>query len=224
MYDEFKGGNSMKIEKISDTQVKFILSEDDLADKDLKLEDLTVSTDKTRELFQEILAQALDECGFAIDDAPLMVEALPVALDSIMIIVTKLNDETASKQPAKNSVPPIISKDLHRYKRNPIKIHSTENAEDTSILIYSFNTLDDVIDACVRLGDMEITSSSVYKYNKKYYLVITTDADPNFNHLCALNEFGQKETSNILSKYHLVEHGETLISDNAVVVLSENFS
>ena len=80
----------MKIEKISDTQVKFILSEEDLAGKDIKLEDLAVSNDKTKELFQDILSKALDECGFAVDDAPLMVEALPVAIDSIMIIVTKL--------------------------------------------------------------------------------------------------------------------------------------
>ena len=83
----------MKIEKISDTQVKFILTQDDLTDKNIKLEDLAVSNDKTKELFQDILSKALDECGFDIDDAPLMVEALPVALDSIMIIVTKLNTE-----------------------------------------------------------------------------------------------------------------------------------
>ncbi len=88
----------MKIEKISDTQVKFILSEDDLADKDIKLEDLAVSNDKTKELFQDILSQALDECGFAVDDAPLMVEALPVALDSIMIIVTKLDSENGQTE------------------------------------------------------------------------------------------------------------------------------
>lgn len=41
----------MKIEKISDTQIKFILSEEDLAGKDIKLEDLAVSNDKTKELF-----------------------------------------------------------------------------------------------------------------------------------------------------------------------------
>ena len=64
----------MKIEKISDTQIKFILSEEDLAGKDIKLEDLAVSNDKTKELFQDILSKALDECGFAVDDAPLMAE------------------------------------------------------------------------------------------------------------------------------------------------------
>ena len=101
----------MKIEKISDTQVKFILTQDDLTDKNIKLEDLAVSNDKTKELFQDILSKALDECGFDIDDAPLMVEALPVALDSIMIIVTKLNTE--DMQSKDSSSAPIISKALN---------------------------------------------------------------------------------------------------------------
>ena len=54
----------MKIEKISDTQVKFILTQDDLTDKNIKLEDLAVSNDKTKELFQDILSKALDGRAF----------------------------------------------------------------------------------------------------------------------------------------------------------------
>lgn len=211
----------MKIEKISDTQVKFILSEEDLADKDLKLEDLTTTSDKTKELFQEILAKALDECGFEIDDAPLMVEALPVSLNSIMIIVTKLSDETDSDLSAKtSSIPPIISKDLHRYKKNSIKIHTLEKSEDSSMSIYSFVSLDNVIDVCARLSDMLLTSSSVYKLNKRYYLVLQSENEPEVKHLCALNEYGQRETANILVKYRLMEHGETIISQDAVEKLS----
>ena len=140
----------MKIEKISDTQVKFILSEEDLAGKDIKLEDLAVSNDKTKELFQDILSKALDECGFAVDDAPLMVEALPVAIDSIMIIVTKLGSEENQSEKTDASAP-IISKDLHRYKRNSIKIHTAESFDDSNSAVYSFDALDDVIDACVKI-------------------------------------------------------------------------
>ena len=54
----------MKIEKISDTQVKFILTQDDLTDKNIKLEDLAVSNDKTKELFQDILSKALDAVSY----------------------------------------------------------------------------------------------------------------------------------------------------------------
>ena len=147
----------MKIEKISDTQVKFILSQDDLADKDIKLEDLAISNDKTKELFQDILSKALDECGFDIDDAPLMVEALPVALDSIMIIVTKLSSEDSQPkfQNQDNASVPIISKDLHRYKRNSITVHKSDNSDSSNMIIYSFASLDNVIDVCGRISKIE---------------------------------------------------------------------
>lgn len=214
----------MKIEKISDTQVKFILSQDDLAGKDIKLEDLTVSSDKTKELFQDILSQALDECGFAIDDAPLMVEALPVALDSIMIIVTKLSGEQEIKSSLQDTPSqPIISKDLHRYKRNPVKIHNPGDSDNSNILIYSFEALDDVIDTCIRLSQAELISSSLYKNNRRYHLVLQTKQEIDSQSLFILNEYGIKEPSNILAKYHLVEHGETLIAENAVEILTENF-
>ena len=51
----------MKIEKISDTQVKFILTQDDLTDKNIKLEDLAVSNDKTKDKIQDIHSKAIDE-------------------------------------------------------------------------------------------------------------------------------------------------------------------
>lgn len=216
----------MKIEKISDTQIKFILSEEDLAGKDIKLEDLAVSNDKTKELFQDILSKALDECGFAVDDAPLMVEALPVAMDSIMIIVTKLGSEDSqNEKTGSDSSAPIISKDLHRYKRNPIKIHTTNNADNSNIAVYSFAALDDVIDACIKISGVDIAASSLFKNGRKYYLVLQNESpiEDSPGCVCVLNEYGQAEPSNILIKYHLMEHGETLIAENAVEILSENF-
>ncbi len=213
----------MKIEKISDTQVKFILSEDDLADKDIKLDDLTASSDKTKELFQDMLSKALEECGFAVDDAPLMVEALPVALDSIMIIVTKLSDGEEEKSTLDEEPVPIISKDMHRYKRNSIKVHRDESGSESNIVIYSFENLDNVIDVCVMIAPFGFSSSSVYKANKKYYLVLQSEQSIEPKYICILNEFGEKESSNILAKYHLMEHGETIVAENAVPVFAESF-
>lgn len=211
----------MKIEKISDTQVKFILTQDDLTDKNIKLEDLAVSNDKTKELFQDILSKALDECGFDIDDAPLMVEALPVALDSIMIIVTKLNTE--DMQSKDSSSAPIISKDLHRYKRNSITVHNSEGSDNSDTTIYSFENLDNAIDVCLRLSTLKFVGSSLYKNSGKYYLVLQTDSSDNESLSFILSEYGERENSNILVKYHLMEHGETIISENAVEILAENF-
>ena len=103
-----------------------------------------------------------------------MVEALPVAIDSIMIIVTKLGSEENQSEKTDASAP-IISKDLHRYKRNSIKIHTAESFDDSNSAVYSFDALDDVIDACVKISRFDIAASSLFKNSRKYYLVLQND-------------------------------------------------
>ena len=69
----------MKIEKISETQIRCTLSRQDLADRDLKLSELAYGSDKAKDLFRELMIQASYECGFEADDIPLMIEAIPVS-------------------------------------------------------------------------------------------------------------------------------------------------
>lgn len=82
----------MKIEKISDTQIRCTLSRQDLADRNLKLSELAYGSDKAKELFRELMVQASFECGFETDDIPLMIEAIPVSGDCLVLLVTKVED------------------------------------------------------------------------------------------------------------------------------------
>ena len=82
----------MKIEKISDTQIRCTLSRQDLADRDLKLSELAYGSDKAKDLFRELMVQASYECGFEADDIPLMIEAIPVSGDCLVLVVTKVED------------------------------------------------------------------------------------------------------------------------------------
>ena len=83
----------MKIERVSDTQLKLTLTKADLMERDIRLEDLIHPGEKTQKLFRDIMEQAMEECDFVTENAPLMVEAVPVGLDGIMIIVTKVEDK-----------------------------------------------------------------------------------------------------------------------------------
>lgn len=82
----------MKIERISDTQIRCTLSRQDLADRDLKLSELAYGSDKAKDLFRELMVQASYECGFEADDIPLMIEAIPVSGDCLVLVVTKVDD------------------------------------------------------------------------------------------------------------------------------------
>ncbi|MBQ7635700.1 MAG: adaptor protein MecA [Lachnospiraceae bacterium] len=82
----------MKIEKISETQIKCTLNKQDLSDRELQLTELAYGTEKVRALFSELLIQASYECGFEAHDVPLMIEAVPMSKDSLVLILTKVTD------------------------------------------------------------------------------------------------------------------------------------
>ena len=68
----------MKIERISENQIKCTLSRSDLASRQIRMSELAYGTEKTRGLFQDMMEQASNEVGFDANDLPLMIEAIPV--------------------------------------------------------------------------------------------------------------------------------------------------
>ncbi|SCW52160.1 adapter protein MecA 1/2 [Eubacterium ruminantium] len=82
----------MKIEKINDNQIRCILNREDLAEKNIRLAELAYGTDKARQLFQEMIKQASEELDFEIDESPLMIEAIPTNKDTLILIVTKVDN------------------------------------------------------------------------------------------------------------------------------------
>ena len=82
----------MKIEKISDNQIRCTLSREDLANREINLSELAYATDKAKDLFRDMIQQANDKFGFDADNLPLMIEAIPIMPDSIILIITKVED------------------------------------------------------------------------------------------------------------------------------------
>lgn len=82
----------MKIERLSENQIRCTLYKADLADKELLLTELAYGTDKAKELFRELMQQASNELGFEVDNIPLMIEAIPVNQECLVLIITKVDD------------------------------------------------------------------------------------------------------------------------------------
>lgn len=82
----------MKIEKISDTQIRCTLDKKDLAERELRLSELAYGSEKAKALFRDLMVQATYECGFDAEDTPLMIEAIPVNADCLVLVITKVED------------------------------------------------------------------------------------------------------------------------------------
>lgn len=82
----------MKLEKISDNQIRCTLSKEDLTQRQIHLSELAYGSEKAKELFRDMMQQASIELGFEADNIPLMIEAIPISSDCLVLLVTKVED------------------------------------------------------------------------------------------------------------------------------------
>ncbi len=82
----------MRIEKINDHQIRCTLNQKDLSERELRISELAYGTDKAKSLFRDMMQQASYEFGFEADDIPLMIEAIPMYPDTLVLLITKVDD------------------------------------------------------------------------------------------------------------------------------------
>ncbi len=110
----------MKIEKISENQIKCTLTRQDLTDRELQLSELAYGSSKAKALFSELMLQASYECGFDAEGAPLMIEAIPFDPDSLVLIVSKVsNPEEMDSQFSKLTLSPdeLLNSDSSKHPK-----------------------------------------------------------------------------------------------------------
>lgn len=82
----------MRIEKVNDSQIRCYLSKEDMESRQLHLKELAYGTEKARRLFHELMQEAYKRYGFEAENIPVMVEAVPLHDDSLVLIVTKVDN------------------------------------------------------------------------------------------------------------------------------------
>jgi len=224
----------LKIDKISEFQIKVTLDKDDLQDFDVNYGDLIPPGNyKSRKLFQKIMMEAMNTHGFNMDTSTrLLMETVPIQDGRIVIVVSKAAEHTAAAGNSGHVVPPTqhqsstpAPKPERRHVNKPAGTNAaSEQHVDGSIFIHSFKSLDEVGAVSARLKGSFRGESSVYKNKNKYYLVLQNhkeDGQQNIEFESVLLEYGQKQPQNIVYKLHLAEYGEVILSDGAVEKLAE---
>lgn len=239
---------NVKIEKLNDNQIRCTLTRADLADRELKLSELVCGTEKAKSLFQEMMHKASHEFGFETEDMPLMIEAVPASADSIVLIITKVDDpeELDNKFSKFGNALDLDHKKRHVLDKlegaeelldliNKVKDAVTETAKQVveekeeqnipKIRLFSFSTLDCVIAASRLLKGLYDGANTLYKDvpNDLYVLALTQSdhTTVEFNKICnMLSEYGciEKTTGAVLA--FLEEHCEVIVAATAVQQLS----
>ena len=239
----------MKIEKLNDNQIRCTLTRDDLANRQLKISELVTGSEKAKSLFQDMMQQASSQFGFETEDMPLMIEAVPASSDSIVLIITKVDDpEELDHKFSKfgGSIANVGHKKNLDFDKlegadeildliNKVKDAVVESAKQFSensdagkmpkVRLFSFATLDSVILSSQLLKGLYDGANTLYKdtANGIYVLALTQSelSSTEFHKICnMLSEYGCLEKAPSSVLAYLEEHCEVIIAENALQELS----
>ena len=227
----------MKIEQISENQIKCTLNRSDLASRQIKISELAYGSEKTKGLFQDMMDQAFVQFGFETSDLPLMIEAIPVSMDCIILMITRVDepdevDENFSSFSNTNSGNVFRFSDegkavsAYHEKKQPEKRIRPTALPDLVERIFSFDSLSSVVDLARCAGKGFKGNSSLYKSpeNGKYYLLFDNSSCSinYFGTLCsAALEYAHKEPVSYARGAFISEHFDVIIEKDALPVLSE---
>lgn len=186
----------MKLERLNEHQIRCTLNKEDLNSRGLALSELAYGNTKARALFRDMMEMAAEELDFETGDFPLMIEAIPINADTLVLLVTKVEDpeeldtrfskfapslmddpeaglpsESGSMDDLFRSstpVPDSASADSTASSAAPaVSRQTTPTSVPTALQLYRFGSLDDLTRLAGILKGNVPDQSSIYKDPKE---------------------------------------------------------
>ncbi len=235
----------MKIERLSDNQIKCTLSSHDLESRHVNLRELAYGTEKARQLFSDMLEEAGELVGFHADNSPLMIEAVPMGGDGLVCFITKVDNPDELDTRFARFAPSIMSQLSSSIPDSTAPARSsaeevlrafgrfidlatreiTQNKEETAepgdlYRAFFFDDMKEAKAAASIVRRFFDQASSLYERPEGgLYLVLhkgSCDAEI-FNKLCnVMTEYGAQVRTNCMSEAYYREHYTTVYDGDAV--------
>ena len=236
----------MKIEKLNENQIRCTLTHADLAARHLKLSELAYGTEKAKSLFRDMMQQASFDFGFEAENIPLMIEAIPSSADSIVLIITKVEDPEEldtrfskftpggeSDSQSTETLEKLVGAEEFMDLLNKVKeaaAGTKKSAEPSasvhfSIRLFAFGDLDGVIRAARLIAPLYNGANTLYKDESTGMFLLalapSEHSTNEFNKICnMLSEYASPEKADASVLAFLEEHCAVIISADAVQKLS----
>lgn len=240
----------MKIERINENQIRCTLTSFDLSSRNINLVELVYGTEKARRLFREMIQQAADEVGFEAEDIPLMVEAIPLSGESLMVLITRVEEPeeldsrfakfTPSPGEDEEDGPGLFARmaadfleGAARAQGNRLEGSGEEEPQANGAAkgccrIFRFDSLDRILEAAAAVGNGWKGTNSLYRKpdTRQYYLVLRREQQEDENHafsrVCnVLAEYGTRLPNEYASEAYFREHYKTVAAGAALQKLSQ---
>lgn len=203
----------MKIEKLTENQIKITLNINDLNENNINLHSFMSNSLESQDLFYLILDKAEKEFGFKTDNYKLMIEVLSVPGGNFILTITRIQQDQMP-----------VKKNFHA-KRKEMKYKD-------NIFIYRFKTFDDFCEFGTSLRSKipgllnVLNKSKLFEYNSNYYFVLKNtclDISEIKRLHCMFLEFSEYIHNSKFFERKLNEYGKIIIQKDVLSIINKYF-
>ncbi len=206
----------MRIEKISDDKLKVMIDGQEAERMNLSFHNISNNTPEAQKLLRIAIKMAEENVNFSVDGSKLFIEAVQEDdWDGFGMMITKVADE--------EELIHAIAQCNYRgtIKRSSLTISAHAQDEKCIFCFYDFEN------ACMAADEIKncfCGYSSLFKYQSKFYLVLTPENKDGFPMMeTVLSEFGEKVENSRYMMGRLNEYGERMIAEHALQIMQEYF-
>ncbi|WP_019242060.1 MULTISPECIES: adaptor protein MecA [Bacillus] len=184
----------MIVERLEENKIKMVLTNEDLFENGLTVEDIKSNCIKIHVIIQRLVEKACDELEFKMSGA-IEIEIYSLQAQGIIMIITR--DEYLNC---------LADDDL---------LDLQVMMENRQQMIYKLEYFEDLIQLCQELKNMNLICDSVILYYKHaYFISIKNIGLHQYDKMhLILSEYGEKSS---LSDVYLQENGKEIISSQAI--------
>ena len=216
----------MDIERVNENTIKLFITYRDIEDRGYSREEIWYNRAKGEELFWDMIGEINTEDYFDLD-GPIWIH-VNASEHGLEVIVTRANINSDGES---NSL--LSGFDEHRDAAHKNLDDSIFDAFDddeinqlglNNISLYKFKDIDEIIPVAKRLVSFGV-QSSLYKYEKYYYLAVdfsNLDESQNRQDIRAIiNEY---LASSKMTIYRIQEYGETIMEQDCFETVLQYFA
>lgn len=216
----------MKFKRVDQKTVRCIISEQEIIERGLKIEDLLRNGDKVQEFLNEVVDMAEAETGFKLTSGIQAVQAAFLPNRDIVFTFSDSPEGFDFDKTMEQWKDLFAEGKIGSVKKKETKEISIEDETDLYITI-GFENISKAARLSKHIPFHLLTKSCLYRLKEHYYLSVMVkniSLDERQMMFAIVSEYNKNYTKGKARMSFVREHGECIIEKNAVDVLKDLFS
>ncbi|MBD5136164.1 MAG: adaptor protein MecA [Lachnospiraceae bacterium] len=212
----------MVFKRIGKDTVRCILTEQDMVENGLEIEDFFKDKDKVHDFLENIVEQAREEVGYEMKSGMLAMQVMPLPNKGLAITFSENADNSFNS--VLEQIKEITGDAIISSEEPDDDVKPDKKLKKFDGRLYRFINMKDVEDFCISIPEEKVNKSILYKNQEdgRYYMIIRKGnlSKKSYDSLCfQAMEYAKLVSDNPAVLVNWQEHHEPMIKKNAIGII-----